>query len=104
MEHRKPQIPTGMQDTLPGECACKRRLEEELRRLFTLHGYQEIETPILEYYDVLDDQTYGYRPEHVWKTFDSRSCPCGCATCSRPRTSSRTRCPCCAWSIRPGWS
>ena len=55
MEHRKPQIPTGMQDTLPGECACKRRLEEELRRLFTLHGYQEIETPILEYYDVLDD-------------------------------------------------
>ena len=72
MEHRKPQIPTGMQDTLPGECACKRRLEEELRRLFTLHGYQEIETPILEYYDVLDDQTYGYRPEHVWKTFDSR--------------------------------
>lgn len=72
MESRKLQIPGGMQDTLPGECAHKRRLENELRRLFTLNGYQEIETPILEYYDALDDQTYGYRPEHVWKTFDRR--------------------------------
>ena len=72
MEPRRLQIPTGMQDTLPGECARKRRLEQEVRRLFFLSGYQEVETPILEYYDALDDPTYGYRPEHVWKTFDSR--------------------------------
>ena len=72
MEPRRLQIPTGMQDTLPGECARKRRLEQEVRRLFALSGYQEVETPILEYYDALDDPTYGYRPEHVWKTFDSR--------------------------------
>lgn len=70
MERRKRQIPSGMQDTLPGECARKRQLEGELRRLFMLHGYQEIETPILEYYDALDDRTWGYRPEDVWKTFD----------------------------------
>ena len=49
MERRRLQIPSGMQDTLPGECAGKRRLEDKLRRLFTLGGYQEIETPILEY-------------------------------------------------------
>lgn len=55
MERRRLQIPSGMQDTLPGECAGKRRLEDKLRRLFTLGGYQEIETPILEYYDALDD-------------------------------------------------
>jgi len=70
MESRRLQIPTGMQDTLPGECCFKRRLEGDLRRLFALHGYQEIETPILEYYGALDDATFGYRPEHVWKTFD----------------------------------
>ena len=70
MDSRKLQIPAGMQDTLPGECRAKRQLENDLRRLFALHGYQEIETPILEYYDALDDDTYGYRPEHVWKTFD----------------------------------
>ena len=72
MEPRRLQIPTGMQDTLPGECARKRRLEQEVRRLFALSGYQEVETPVLEFYDTLDDPTYGYRPEHVWKTFDSR--------------------------------
>ena len=71
MEQRRLQIPSGMQDTLPGECARKRQLEGLLRQLFTLEGYQEIETPILEYYDALDDRTWGYRPEDVWKTFDS---------------------------------
>lgn len=70
MEQRKLQIPSGMQDTLPGECARKRQLEGLLRRLFTLQGYQEVETPILEFYDALDDRTWGYRPEDVWKTFD----------------------------------
>ncbi len=71
MDQRRLQIPSGMQDTLPGECARKRQLEGLLRRLFTLQGYQEIETPILEYYDALDDRTWGYRPEDVWKTFDA---------------------------------
>ena len=70
MESRKLQIPNGMQDTLPGECAAKRQLEETLRGLFARSGFREIETPVLEYYDALDDPTYGYRPEHVWKTFD----------------------------------
>ena len=71
MDQRRLQIPSGMQDTLPGECARKRQLEGLLRRLFTLQGYQEIETPILEYYDALDDRTWGYRPEDLWKTFDA---------------------------------
>ena len=72
MADRRLQIPSGMQDTLPGECARKRSLEQEIRRLFASHGYQEVETPILEYYDALDDATWGYRPEHVWKTFDGK--------------------------------
>ena len=73
MASRKLQIPSGMQDTLPGECARKRQLEQLLRQLFTLEGYQEIETPILEFYDALDDRTYGFRPEHLWKTFDGQA-------------------------------
>ena len=72
MADRRLQIPSGMQDTLPGECARKRSLEQEIRRLFASHGYQEVETPILEYYDALDDATWGYRPEHLWKTFDGK--------------------------------
>ncbi|MBQ8555205.1 MAG: ATP phosphoribosyltransferase regulatory subunit [Clostridia bacterium] len=73
MASRRLQIPSGMQDTLPGECARKRQLEQMLRQIFTLEGYQEIETPILEFYDALDDHTYGFRPEHLWKTFDAQA-------------------------------
>ncbi len=72
MFFRRLQIPGGMQDTLPGECAAKRELEQELRRLFMIHGYTEIETPVLEYYDALNDETFGYPPENLWKTFDAQ--------------------------------
>lgn len=71
MIHRRLQIPGGMQDTLPAECAAKKNIEKALRGLFEGRGYQEIETPILEYYDALNDDTWGYSPEHLWKTFDS---------------------------------
>ena len=71
MIHRRLQIPGGMQDTLPSECAAKRSIENALRPLFAESGYHEIETPILEYYDALNDETWGYSPEHLWKTFDS---------------------------------
>ncbi len=70
MSLKKQQIPTGMQDTLPGECEARNRLEERFRALFRSFGYREIRTPILEYYDTLSERPYGYRPEHVWKTFD----------------------------------
>ena len=68
--HQLLQIPGGMQDTLPAECQAKRKLEYRLRELFRSWGYSEIETPVLEYYETLSDETWGYRPEHVWKTFD----------------------------------
>ena len=70
MSLKKLQIPTGMQDTLPGECEARNTLEAGFRRLFRAFGYREIRTPILEYYDTLSERPYGYRPEHVWKTFD----------------------------------
>lgn len=72
MNQIKWQIPEGLQDTLPGECRRKRQVEALLRRLFALYGYQEIETPLLEYYQALGDETYGFAPQHVWKTFDKR--------------------------------
>ena len=71
MISRNLQIPGGMQDTLPSECRRKRKLKRDMLELFRLGGYMEIETPILEYYDALDDDVYGYRPTDVWKTFDS---------------------------------
>ncbi len=61
MSVQKLQIPAGMQDTLPGECHARRRLESRFRELFRLAGYREIETPVLEFYDTLSQRPYGYR-------------------------------------------
>lgn len=44
--------PDGFTDQLPGVCAFKRELEARLRNLFLMNGYDEIETPGFEYFDV----------------------------------------------------
>ncbi len=64
------QLPEGMQDTLMGESVRKRCIERQLRTLFSLSGYAEIETPVLEYFRTFDDEVYGFDDHHVWKTFD----------------------------------
>ena len=45
--------PDGFCDTMPGVCAFKREAEAKLRGLFSTHGYSEIETPGIEYCDVI---------------------------------------------------
>lgn len=44
--------PEGVIDYLPEECAVKRSLESKLRAYFLTRGYDEIETPGIEFYDV----------------------------------------------------
>ena len=44
--------PDGLSDTLPEECRTKRELEQKLRKLFAAGGYQEVETPGIEFFDV----------------------------------------------------
>lgn len=44
--------PDGLSDMLPEDCAAKRGVENKLRSLFATGGYQEIETPGIEFYDV----------------------------------------------------
>ncbi|MHB8963016.1 MAG: ATP phosphoribosyltransferase regulatory subunit [Saccharofermentanales bacterium] len=62
--------PDGVQDILPGECAIKREIEGNLRRLFALNGFEEIETPTLEFYDVFSVGE-GFAPqEGMFKFFD----------------------------------
>jgi len=48
------QPPKGMDDLLPQEMSIKRLVEEEVRRQFRFYGYQEVETPTLEYFEVFE--------------------------------------------------
>lgn len=72
MERYKNQIPEGVQDTLPPECWHKRRMEERVMALFRAAGYDEVETPSFEYYDVFAEGVGAVRQEKLQKFFDDK--------------------------------
>jgi histidyl-tRNA synthetase len=43
----------GMRDFLPKDLTKRRFVEDKVRELFLLYGYREVETPVLEYLDLL---------------------------------------------------
>lgn len=47
----KKTLPYGVQDYLPDECYNKQQVENRICTVFSLCGYDRIETPTLEYYD-----------------------------------------------------
>ena len=44
--------PEGVRDIYGGECARKRVLLKKLHKVFVSYGYEDIETPTFEYFDV----------------------------------------------------
>lgn len=50
--------PDGVIDILPQEATVKRRIEADIRELFSSHGYSEVETPGIEYYDVYASEDF----------------------------------------------
>ena len=71
-EKLKKQVPAGAWDYLPEECAAKRKIENEIRDNFLVSGYQEIETPSFEYYEVFMHDSVPYVQENMMKFFDQQ--------------------------------
>lgn len=61
--------PDGVSDMLPEVCATKRGIENKLRTLFDASGYQEIETPGIEFFDVYAGGNF-VAPENLYKLTD----------------------------------
>jgi ATP phosphoribosyltransferase regulatory subunit len=64
--------PDGVMDYLPEDCNAKRRLENQLRSLFQGSGYEEIETPGIEFYDVYASGSGLVPQEGLFKFFDQQ--------------------------------
>lgn len=64
--------PDGVSDILFDRCSEKRKIEAELRKLFVLSGYRELETPTLEFYDVFGGDHALLRQEQMYKLTDSQ--------------------------------
>lgn len=66
----KTHLPPGTQDYLPRECAHKRQVEAAERALFRGWGYDEVETPCVEYLDVFRGGTGEFEQERMFKFSD----------------------------------
>ena len=62
--------PEGVRDTYGRECARKRVLERQIERLFHTYGYQYIETPSFEFFDVFGKEVGTVSSRNLYKFFD----------------------------------
>lgn len=71
MDSYKKHVPDGVEDCLPAECCIKKNMENALRQQFIANGYDEIETPTYEYYDVFQSGVGSYMQESMIKFVDT---------------------------------
>jgi len=64
--------PEGMQDILIDRCYAKRDIENEIRDLFRKNGFMEIETPVVEFYDVFSNDEQLVNQEAMFKFVDEK--------------------------------
>lgn len=72
MEKYLRQVPEGVEDCTPAECRIKRNMESALRNAFIASGFDEVETPTYEFYDVFQSGVGAYMQESMIKFMDSK--------------------------------
>lgn len=72
MSKWKIYTPEGVQDILIEECYTKKNIEMNLRNMFRQWGYDEIETPTIEFYDVFSADSDITPQETMFKFFDQQ--------------------------------
>lgn len=62
--------PEGVRDVYGNECEKKLYLQEKLQKVFHAYGYQDIETPTFEFFDVFSKQVGTTPSRELYKFFD----------------------------------
>lgn len=62
--------PEGVRDIYNGECSQKHRLQGDIRKVFLRYGYEEIETPTFEYFEVFSREVGTIPSKDLYKFFD----------------------------------
>lgn len=62
--------PEGTSDLLPKQCAEKTLTENAISDVFASYGYQMVETPVMQFYDVYDTPSSKIEQEMLYKFFD----------------------------------
>jgi ATP phosphoribosyltransferase regulatory subunit len=64
--------PDGVHDIMFVSCRQKRVLENKIREVFRLNGYQELETPSIEFYDAFGGERSLIKQESMYKFCDAK--------------------------------
>ncbi|MCR4721595.1 MAG: ATP phosphoribosyltransferase regulatory subunit [Lachnospiraceae bacterium] len=70
MKDRLLHTPEGVRDIYGSECMLKQGLEARLSGLMRLSGYDMIETPVFEYFEVFGEKRGTARPKDMYRFFD----------------------------------
>ena len=62
--------PEGVRDYYSRECAEKLALCGKIRRVFARYGFQEIQTPVFEYFDIFNAERGSVASRNMYKLFD----------------------------------
>ena len=62
--------PEGVRDIYSQECSRKHRLQEKLHHVFHQYGFEDIETPTLEYFEVFSKEVGTIPSRELYKFFD----------------------------------
>ena len=62
--------PEGVRDIYAEECARKMAVQDKLQNVFHLYGYQNIETPAFEFFDIFKKERGSASTREMYKFFD----------------------------------
>lgn len=70
MKNQLLHTPEGVRDIYAKECARKLAVQEKLLKVFHLYGYQNIETPTFEFFDIFKKERGSVSTREMYKFFD----------------------------------
>lgn len=62
--------PDGVRDIYGLECTRKRAVEDQIQKVFHLYGYQDMETPAFEFFDIFHESRGSVSSREMFKFFD----------------------------------
>ena len=70
MKNQLLHTPAGVRDIYAEECARKLAVQEKIQQVFHLYGYQNIETPTFEFFDIFNKERGSVGANEMYKFFD----------------------------------
>lgn len=79
MDRQLLHTPEGVRDIYAEECARKLAVQKKIQNVFRLYGYQDIETPVFEFFDIFKKERGSAGTREMYKFLTGRTTHWYCA-------------------------